>query len=203
MNESTNLLLYHDLVLSVVAALEAKDVYTADHSLRVSDMTEQLCNIMGIPEHETVKIHMAAHVHDIGKIGVPDYILSKPGRLNAEEWTMMMAHPRIGANILNKSKGLSGIADIVLHHHEHWNGKGYPDGLVGKEIPFGSRVIAICDTIDAMISPRAYRSQSFTAEECRWELQKNKWIMFDAEITEFALAHWNQIIDVNSIQHSE
>lgn len=191
---SMNLLLYHDLILSIVAALEAKDTYTADHSLRVSDMVEQLCKIMGLSEEETDKIHMAAHVHDIGKIGVPDNILSKSDCLNPKEWAIMMEHPRIGANILSKSKGLSEIADIVLHHHERWNGKGYPDRLSENAIPFGSRIIAVCDSIDAMMSQRNYRNYTFSAEQCRNELQKNIGIMYDPLITNTTITHWVEIV---------
>jgi len=200
MNESKNLLIYHDLILSIVAALDAKDTYTANHSLRVSDMTEQLCEIMGLPEEETTKIHMAAHVHDIGKIGVPDYILSKIDPLEETEWTMIRAHPRIGANILNKSKGLKEIANIVLHHHEYWNGKGYPDGLIGEKIPLGSRIIAVCDSIDAMMSHRAYRSHNLTADQCRCELKNNEGIMYDSEIIQLTLKYWNQIIKAVNFQ---
>lgn len=202
MNETINLLLYHDLTLSIVAALEAKDLYTANHSSRVADMAERVCGILGLPEGGTVKIHMAAHVHDIGKIGVPDHILTKPDNLNAEEWAMMMEHPRIGARILNKSKGLTEIAEIVLHHHERWNGKGYPNGLAGEEIPLGSRIIAVCDSIDAMMSHRIYRSHDLSADQCRCELGKNKGIMYDAQLVGPTFAHWNEIVGGIDFEHT-
>lgn len=108
-------------------------------------------------KHEIQKIHIAAHLHDIGKIGVPDAILLKEGRLEPEEWEQMKKHSEIGAEILSKSHHLGELKDIVLHHHERYDGGGYPAKIQGKQIPLGSRIIAICDSIDAMSSNRCYR----------------------------------------------
>lgn len=184
--------LYHDLVAGIVAALEAKDRFTADHSLRVSDMSEWICEQLGLTNEQTETIHMAAHVHDIGKIGVPDTVLAKPGALDDEEWQMIRQHPLAGAEILRKYDGLSDIANIVLHHHERWDGKGYPDGLKGHDIPFGSRVIAICDSIDAMMSQRPYR-KTLGSDECRDEIMRNSGVMYDPEIVNVVIREWDSI----------
>ena len=132
-------------------------------------MTERFCRYLELTEDESHMIHMAAHVHDIGKIGIPDSILQKPGKLTMQEWNVMKQHSRIGADILNRSAYLHEIADIVLHHHERWDGQGYPDGLAEEVIPYGSRVIAVCDSIDAMLGTRSYR-KSLTMEQCRQEI---------------------------------
>jgi putative nucleotidyltransferase with HDIG domain len=185
--------IYHDMIVGVIAALEAKDHPTASHSLRVSDMTEQICRILGLPSVQTELIHMAAHVHDIGKIGVPDHILTKPGRLTAEEWDCVKQHPRIGAEILKKFDGLSEVAEIILHHHERWDGKGYPDGLKGEGIPLGSRIIAVCDSIDAMMSCRPYRKICSPAE-CMDEIKLNSGIMFDPAVVRVLLQNWDAVV---------
>ncbi len=185
--------IYHDLVTSVVAALEAKDHFTADHSLRVSDMTERVCKLMGLSPSQTEMIHLAAHVHDIGKIGVPDAVLAKPGPLDHEEWSKIREHPRIGADMLRSFTGLSEIADIVLHHHERWDGKGYPDGVRGTDIPLGSRIIAICDSIDAMATERVYRS-ALSPRECREEISRNSGVMYDPDIAAIVLEKWEKVL---------
>ena len=142
--------LYHDIVNSIVAALEAKDRFTADHSLRVSNLTEQTCAALGLTREQAEIIHIAAHVHDIGKIRVPEAVLTKPGALDAVERALIREHPHIGADILGQTPELCDIAEIVLHHHEQWNGLGYPRGLKGTDIPLGCRIIAVCDSVDAM-----------------------------------------------------
>lgn len=187
-------MIYHDLVDSIVAALEARDQYTANHSRRVSDMTEQACIALGMLEQDYEHIHMAAHVHDIGKIGIPDAILSKPDKLNDEEWSYIKMHPQIGADILSKSRTLQPLAEIVLHHHESWDGGGYPLGLRKSDIPWGSRIIAICDSIDAMMSSRVYR-KALTSEQCKNEINKFSGRLYDPQITQCVLEHWDKIVE--------
>ncbi len=187
--------IYHDLITTIVAALEAKDSFTADHSLRVSNMTERSCRLLNLSEEETEIIHMAAHVHDIGKIGVPDAILTKAGPLTEAEWFHIRQHPHIGAKILQQSSGLEDIAKIVLHHHERWDGRGYPDGLKGTDIPLGSRIIAVCDSIDAMTAPRVYRSM-LSLEECREEIRKNRGTMYDPDIADTVVNQWDRIAEL-------
>ena len=168
--------LYHEFVECISSALDARDPYTGDHSRRVSDTATLLAKMLGLSDDEIQEIHIAAHLHDIGKIfvnkevlnkprkldanemeGIPDSVLLKPGRLDDEEWKMMKRHPQIGADILAKSPRFSRISAIILHHHERYDGKGYPFGAKEQEIPLGSRIIAVCDSIDAMASARAYR----------------------------------------------
>ena len=185
--------IYHDLIASIIAALDAKDHFTADHSLRVSAMVEKICEYLCLETSETETIHIAAHVHDIGKIGVHDNVLTKPGALNDEEKIQIQQHPIIGAKILNKSNVLSEIAEIVLHHHERWDGRGYPERLKGMEIPFGSRIIAVCDSIDAMLTDRHYR-QAMTFDACREEIKRNKGVMYDPFIAGLVLDKWDEIV---------
>ena len=126
---------YHEIIECITCALDARDTYTAGHSKRVSEMTLRVCYVLRLKKKEVQKIHIAAHLHDIGKIGVPDAVLLKEGRLNEEEWQQMKRHPEIGAEILSKSQHLGELKDIVLHHHERYDGGGYPAGIKGKQIP--------------------------------------------------------------------
>ncbi len=195
-------MIYHDLVDSIVAALEARDQYTANHSRRVSDMTEQACICLGMAEEEYENIHMAAHVHDIGKIGIPDAILSKPDKLNDEEWSYIKMHPQIGADILSKSETLQPLAEIVLHHHESWDGGGYPSGMKKSDIPWGARIIAICDSIDAMMSNRVYR-KALTSEQCKREMAKFSGKLYDPQIVQCVVEHWDKIVEPIYINQQE
>lgn len=180
---------YHELVDCITSALDARDPYTGDHSRRVSDMACAICELMGLSQKEYDETHIAAHLHDIGKIGVPDAILLKPFSLNDEEWTIMKKHPQIGADILAKSPHFSRISAIILHHHERFDGKGYPFGAKGEEIPLGARIIAVCDSIDAMASARAYR-KALPIEICRSEIERNVGLMYDPDVANLILSHW-------------
>lgn len=183
---------YHEMVECITSALDARDPYTGNHSRRVSDMACFLCQKLGISHEETQEIHISGHLHDIGKIGVPDRVLLKPGKLNDEEWALMKKHPEIGADILSKSPHFSRIAAIILHHHERWDGKGYPFGAKGTEIPIGARIIAVCDSIDAMASARAYR-KALPLDVVKSEIEKNIGIMYDPKIAQVALDNWEDL----------
>lgn len=183
---------YHEMVECITSALDARDPYTGNHSRRVSDMACFLCQKLGISHEETQEIHISGHLHDIGKIGVPDRVLLKPGKLNDEEWELMKKHPEIGADILSKSPHFSRIAAIILHHHERWDGKGYPFGAKGTEIPIGARIIAVCDSIDAMASARAYR-KALPLDVVKSEIEKNIGIMYDPKIAQVALDNWKEL----------
>ena len=176
----------HDLVECITSALDARDPYTGNHSRRVSDMACDLCHVLGMPEDITREIHIAGHLHDIGKIGIPDKVLLKPGRLNDEEWELMKQHSKIGADILAGAPKFARIAAIILHHHERFDGKGYPFGAKGEEIPLGSRIIAVCDSIDAMASSRAYRG-ALPLETVRSEIEKNSGLMYDPDVAKAML----------------
>lgn len=181
---------YHEIIDCIVSALDARDSYTAGHSQRVSDMAIIICELIGLKEEDKEKIHIAAHLHDIGKIGIPDAVLLKVGKLNNEEWETIKKHPKIGAEILSKSQHLSELKDIVLYHHERFDGKGYPVGLKGVEIPIGARIIAICDSIDAMLSNRCYR-KAHDLQFCYQEIKKNLNIMYDPIVGKYVLEHWD------------
>jgi HD-GYP domain-containing protein (c-di-GMP phosphodiesterase class II) len=173
--------IYHEIIECLITALEAKDPYTKGHSTRVANMAYKLGEVAGMQGEALEDLHLAAHLHDIGKIGIPDQILNKSGPLSSEEIRILRQHPTIGYQILSRSSQLKVLAEIVLHHHERWDGKGYPDGLRGEKIPFSSRIIAICDAIDAMTSARPYRNALSTAE-CRRELQINRGLQFDPNL---------------------
>lgn len=191
--ENAPLFLYRNSFTAIVAVLEARDGYTAHHSERVSLMIERYCKITRMPVIQKESIGMMAAVHDVGKVGVPDAVLNKPGRLDNDEWAQMCQHPVIGAEILLKAGRLRNIAEGVLYHHERWNGSGYPDGLQGSEIPFGSRLLAICDSVDAMLNDRIYR-KAMPEEICKEELYKCKGELYDPKLTETFLRHWDKII---------
>ena len=184
---------FHDLILCIISALEARDPYTSHHSSRVAEMTETICELMGLDEEEKEIYHIAAHLHDIGKIGIRDNVLLKEGKLNDEEWKIMKSHSEQGYNILMNAKSFEVVADVVRSHHERYDGKGYPDGLKGEDIPLGARIIAIADSIDAMISDRPYR-KGMDIEVCKEQIRKNIGIMYDPKIATKVLEYWDKVL---------
>ncbi|TVM19308.1 HD family phosphohydrolase [Oceanidesulfovibrio indonesiensis] len=151
----------HQFAESLGNAMDAKDHCTQDHSEQVAVIAHCLALEVGFSPRRAGDIHIAGHLHDIGKIGLPDCILSKPGRLTEEEWAAVRRHPEIGAQIVAPVKALngdSGIAAMILHHHERWDGGGYPHGLRARKIPPGARVLAVADALSAMVQDRPYRS---------------------------------------------
>ncbi len=173
----------HEVMETIVVILNARDPYTFEHSWRVSALCEHIARNMNIPEQWQEIIHIAAHLHDIGKIGVPDLILNKPGRLTEEEFRMIRNHSEIGYNIVNSLPKLNEIALYILHHHERWDGKGYPCQLKGKEIPFGARIIAVADTFDAITSSRPY-SKALSYEEALDEIKNVSDFQLCPEVSE-------------------
>jgi putative nucleotidyltransferase with HDIG domain len=190
-----NLLIYHDLIAGIVEAMDARDPYTASHSMRVSDITEQICRVLKLAKEEAETIHIAAHVHDIGKIGVPDFVLTKSSSLTETEWEIMKSHSEIGFNILDKIAGFHEIAGIVLYHHERWNGTGYPEGLKENEIPLGSRIIAVADSIDAMLNNRIYR-KAMPMNQCKAEIEKNIGSMYDPAVADRVIQNWSALAKI-------
>jgi HD-GYP domain-containing protein (c-di-GMP phosphodiesterase class II) len=138
-------------------AVDLRDIYTGGHSQRVAELVRETLIELNIGGTEASLIELAARLHDIGKIGIPDGILMKPAKLSAEEMAVMQTHSQKGAELLSRYKDFTRGAAIILHHHESWDGTGYPAGLRGHQIPFGSRVIAVADSFDAMTSDRPYR----------------------------------------------
>jgi diguanylate cyclase (GGDEF)-like protein/putative nucleotidyltransferase with HDIG domain len=146
------------VIEALATALVERDRYTGEHSAFVVDMAKTVAAALGLDEVEVERIGHAALLHDIGKVGMPDRVLHKPGPLGGEEWELMREHPVIGERILRAIPGMGSVARIVRHEHERFDGGGYPDGLAGEEIPLGSRIILACDAYHAMTSDRPYRA---------------------------------------------
>ena len=183
-----------DLISCLISVEEAKDSYTAHHSERVKAYSELIARSLGLSESSIAMITHAAHLHDIGKMGISDNVLGKPSRLSDDEFEIIKQHPVIGAKILMQSNYTHELVQTVLHHHERFDGRGYPEGLKGEDIPIGARVIAIADSIDAMTSKRVYRD-AMSLDYCRSEIEKNLGVMYDPAIGQVALEHWNEIVD--------
>ena len=166
---------------SLISILEAKDLYTKGHTERVASYSMALANRLDLPADDLRRILFGSLLHDIGKMGLRDEIINKPGPLNEEEWVQMRAHPVVGAQIVEKMEFLTGAIDIVRHHHESWNGKGYPDGLAGENIPLVARIVTVADSFDAMTTDRPYR-KALTVEEAMNRLQEGAGIQFDASL---------------------
>ncbi|MEM7675529.1 MAG: HD domain-containing phosphohydrolase, partial [Myxococcota bacterium] len=174
---------YDKTLEALVTALDARECETGNHSQRVVRMTLAICDNLGITGEERVHIARGALLHDIGKIGVPDDVLLKPGKLTDEEWIEMRKHPDIGARILSGIEFLVEPAKIVLAHQERFDGKGYPAGLKGAEIPIGARIFAVADALDAIVSDRPYRrGQSY--EHAREEIARCAGTQFDPQVVE-------------------
>ena len=157
-------LLFLDTIRAVIAAIEAKDSYTAGHSARVGEYSAILSESMGNSQYFTDRLRYAANLHDVGKIGIPENIINKPGRLTDAEFAIIQQHPQIGARILENIRNIEDVIAGVRHHHERVDGTGYPDGLEGEAIPQMSRMIAVADAFDAMTSDRSYRKALSVAE---------------------------------------
>ncbi|GJL53023.1 MAG: hypothetical protein NPIRA02_01550 [Nitrospirales bacterium] len=143
--------------MAFASLIDLKDSYTEGHSRHVRDLTRQFLEYLKVSSREIEEITSAAELHDIGKIGIPDSILKKPGKLTEKEFLEIKKHPIRGADALKSLQGFDGVSKIIRHHHERYDGTGYPDGLVADKIPFGSRVLSIIDAHDAMIYSRPYR----------------------------------------------
>src|SRR5436853_5344348 len=168
----------------LTAAAAARDRGADAHYQRIVQLAEATIRKLGGSEEEQHLIRLAALLHDIGKIGIPDAILHKPGPLTSEEWAIMRRHPEIGQQILEEAGGIfRPLAAIVAAHHERWDGKGYPVGLAGEEIPLASRILSVVDSYDAMTSHRPYRIP-FSTREARAELQRGAGGQYDPCVVE-------------------
>jgi PAS domain S-box-containing protein len=166
-------------VQALLAALNARDGYTGEHSRAVVDLVERVATQMGLLDHEIRLARQVALLHDIGKLGVPDSVLRKPGPLDAHEWRVMREHPIIGARIVAAIPGLEDLAPAIRAEHERWDGNGYPDGLSSEDIPLASRIVFVCDAYHAMISHRPYR-KAMPEGAARRELRRKAGSQFDA-----------------------
>ena len=182
--------LFSQTAVALVSAIDAKDRYTQGHSARVAAYSRKIAEISGKNEKECSEIYYAALLHDVGKIGIPDSIINKKGKLTPEEYEVIKSHPVIGDQILSKMNKNAYLSDAARHHHERYDGAGYPDGLKGQEIPEMARIISVADSYDAMTSNRSYRS-ALSQEEVRQEFIRCSGTQFDPEFARIML----QLID--------
>jgi len=166
---------------SLIASIEARDSYTKQHSERVTNYALQISHVMGLSAEERESLQFGGYLHDIGKIGVRDTILLKPGNLTEEEMAEIRLHPVIGEGIVRPLKFLPSERQVILYHHERFDGKGYPEGLEGERIPLLARILAVADTYDAMTSTRPYR-RALSHDEAIRELKANSGTQFDPEV---------------------
>lgn len=179
----------HQIAACLGNAIDARDPFTSTHSRQVADLSRCLAIKAGLPTRQVEIIHIAGHMHDIGKIGIPDRILCKNGPLTPEEWKMMWLHPVIGARIVAPVKilnGITGISKLILHHHERFDGKGYPDGLKADKIPFGARIMSLTDSISAMLEDRPYRKR-LTLSQTMDQIQQGSGTQFDPDLSTIML----------------
>jgi HD-GYP domain-containing protein (c-di-GMP phosphodiesterase class II) len=173
--------LFFGTVSALSQAIDAKDGFTRGHADRVSRIAGAIAREVGLPEKQIEHIELAGLLHDIGKIGVEDRILMKPQRLDSDEQELMRRHPIYGASILSPSEALRPLVPMVLHHHENFDGSGYPEGLRGEEIPMGSRIIIVADAYEAMTSDRIYR-KAIGHDRAMEQLTRYKGVQFDPSI---------------------
>lgn len=174
----------HELAESLGRAVDARDCRLFQHSSAVADVASLLARQHGLTVRQAEMVHMAGHLHDIGKIGIPDSILLKPGPLTTAEWEIMRLHPRMGADILQPVKvfcGKPGVCEMVLAHHERFDGSGYPFGLRGNDIPLGARIVAVADALSAMTEERPYR-KSMSLQDAVEEIARGAGAHFDPSV---------------------
>jgi putative nucleotidyltransferase with HDIG domain len=174
---------YMQMVLALARTMDARDTYTAGHSERIADMAEIVARALGYGEDEVQEVRWGALLHDIGKIGVPDEILRKPGPLTEAEEIVMRQHPIVGEGILAPTERMRGVATIVRHHQERWDGSGYPDGIRGEEIPVGARILAVVDAYSAITDDRPYK-KARSHEEAMQELRRGAGTRYDPRIVD-------------------
>jgi len=189
---------YFEIVKALAQAIEAKDPYTHGHSARVMEYSLQIAQKLGLSEEEIKSLKYAAILHDIGKIGVRGYILNNPNGLTIEEYEEVKKHPAIGENIIQPIELLQPIRPLIRHHHEWYNGKGYPDGLSGENIPLGARILTVADAYDAMKSDRPYR-KALSEEKAIQELKHGSGRQFDPQIVEVFLEILKQNLSEDSL----
>jgi putative two-component system response regulator len=176
----------HD-IFALAAAAEAKDAYTESHTRRVANNAVHLGTRLGLQEADLVALYRGGLIHDIGKIGVADAILRKPGPLNAEEERQMRAHPVIGESIVKSLPSVADTLTIIRHHHERFDGGGYPDGLCGYKIPLLARIVSVCDAYDALASDRPYRARR-NPQEAIETLMRGAGQQWDRELVSLLLS---------------
>jgi putative nucleotidyltransferase with HDIG domain len=175
--------MFLNIIVSMAGAVDAKDAYTHGHSLRVARVALILAQQLGLPRERMEPLLLSAILHDVGKIAIPDSILKKPEKLNKEEFEHMKTHPLTGAKLLSHITALAEVLPGIRHHHEYWNGSGYPDGLAGEAIPLPGRIILIGDSFDAMTTDRVYR-KGMPVRKALSEIRKYAGSQFDPQLVE-------------------
>ena len=165
---------------ALARAVDGRDVYTGSHSERVAAIAGAIAEQLELPAVDIELTRLAGSLHDLGKLAIPEEILQKPGELTSAEWLVVQRHPQIAHRML-ESLGVEPVAEWVLHHHERWDGSGYPDGLAGEDIPLGSRIVYVAEVYDAMTFGRLYRSPR-TREAALEEIDKNSGVQFDPQV---------------------
>ena len=170
-----------EIVKTLISIIEEKDEFIKGHSERVASRCVRFWTYLGLPKERTNQIYLAGLLHDIGMVNIPLTIIHKQGELSEDEWEKIKKHPEISEKILSHLSFMKGTLPIIRHHHEAWDGSGYPDGLNGKEIPIESRILCLVDSHDAMTFPRAYRS-ALNEEDAFKNLQKASGHKFDEDL---------------------
>ena len=178
------------MACTLVSLVDLRDSYTGGHSTRVADYSRRMALELQLSDRDTETVIMAASLHDIGKIGVPEAVLRKPGKLTEEEFEAIKKHPEFGWMVLRGVEGFEEISLLLLHHHERLDGRGYPGGLRGEEIPFGARIITVADSFDAMTTNRPYRKAG-SPEAAAKELLRCAGTQFDPVVVEAFMPYLN------------
>ena len=175
-----------DIVESLITSVEAKDPYTSGHSKRVCRYSELIAQSMGIAGRELEEIAIGAALHDVGKLGIPEHVLRKPSKLDDDEWEQIKSHPKVGARIIDSFNQSYQVLYAIQHHHEHWNGAGYPGKLAGEAIPLPARIVGVADALDAMTSARSYQ-RNRTVIDALEEIRRSAGHQFDPAVVEAIL----------------
>jgi HD-GYP domain-containing protein (c-di-GMP phosphodiesterase class II) len=184
---------YLNTVKALVKAIEEKDPYTRGHSERVSRLAVKLAEVMGLPKEEVGFIGTGSLLHDVGKIGIPESIVKSPKKLTAAEYKIIKMHPEKGGEIISPIRRFNGHEYLIRAHHERYDGKGYPKGLKGDNIPIGAQIISIADTFDAMTSSRAYR-KGLPVKEAARRIKESEGKQFSPEITAAFMKLFDEMI---------
>ena len=182
------------VIYALAAVVEAKDPYIEAHTQRVADSARRIGVRMGLPREDLAALYQGGRIHDIGKIGVPDEILLKPSPLDPVETDRMHQHPVIGENIVAPLRTGAGLLSMIRHHHEHYDGSGYPDGLAGERIPLLARIVSVCDAYDAMTSDRPYR-RGQSPEQAMAVLRQGAGGQWDPQIVQLMVEELRRPID--------
>jgi HD-GYP domain-containing protein (c-di-GMP phosphodiesterase class II) len=178
-------------VLALVKAIEEKDSYTKGHSQRVADDVVEIARLLGVPEEEVEHLYMGSILHDVGKIGIPEGIVKSPKPLAKSEYKAIQTHPAKGEEIVRPITYMREHMYLIRNHHERWDGKGYPDGLAGDDIPLGAQIVAVADTYDAMTSDRPYR-KGMPKRQALKEIQKNAGTQFSQRVADVFVEYYSR-----------